>query len=88
MASSFFNSNNCSGRVLAKYWWLCTQLAAIAHTKFAAVFLVDFKSRLCAKSRRQQRNYQRKEDTSEKGPATAASATAACIQWQRFPKKY
>jgi hypothetical protein len=28
MASSFFNSNNCSRSVLAKHWRLCTQLAA------------------------------------------------------------
>jgi hypothetical protein len=31
MASSFFYSNNCSRSVLAKNWWLCTQLAASAH---------------------------------------------------------
>ncbi len=30
MASPFFNSNNCSLSVLAKNWWLCTQLAASA----------------------------------------------------------
>jgi hypothetical protein len=30
MASSFFNSNNCSRSVLAKNWRLCTQMAASA----------------------------------------------------------
>jgi hypothetical protein len=30
MASSFFYSNNSSRSVLAKYWRLCTQLAASA----------------------------------------------------------
>ncbi len=30
IASSFFNSNNCSGSVLLKNWWLGMQLAASA----------------------------------------------------------
>jgi hypothetical protein len=44
MASSFFNSNNCSGSVLAKNWQLCTQLAASACKvcmQLAATWLQD-----------------------------------------------
>jgi hypothetical protein len=59
MASSFFNSNNCSRSVLAKTSGFARNWP-LAPAKFAAVFLMDFqfcirlaaasKSRLCAKN--------------------------------------